>query len=464
MGFIETVTIYKIIGAFVWAVFFNNVLLSRLISLLVGFNYVWQFEALSLLLLPIVMYSFIKTLKYIPTPVSLLHLSEFISLLFFIIVYFSFLFLIASAVIAHPFSIFVSTLICIITLYNQKHAFYFTFTRQTRFQRFCHCLCSQTFYRIINSWICFILFLIFEIVLFLFTGFDIIFTTLYLIICSDVIFSITTVVASEPVSFSSLDNKRLINGLNSKNYYERYLSFQDLYAISGGNKLRRNFLFVDPSGRVFSSIVESCSKLISSFCHRQEKMIQMGNFKVPIHRVNDSQWRRSQIYRQNAIQFEEIPKKPTFFQKIKNFFFGSKRNNQPNDSNRNQRLIRELDALELSPLILLSIQSLVRFLFILPKEDKYGVGQIFAEKILDMLLTTKSAVDKAANYAFVSPSFGKGWFASSQMDLLLKTKETVDWGVNEILRHFPSQLDYSRLSHKNIDLAQRLLGRKILLK
>ena len=375
LSFISTVVIYKILGAFIWAIFFNNVLLSRLIQFISPFAngcYLWQFEALSLAILPLVMYSFIKTLRSIPTPISLLHLSEFASLLFWIFCYWAYLYLAASASVDNPDSIIISTVVCIFTVYNQNHAFYFTFVKQSRFQRFCHSFHSH-----------FITSIILGIILTYFFGFVGFLSTFQLFLCSDVIFSITTVVASEPVSFSSPDNKRLIRGLNSKNSYERYLSFQDLYAISGGNKLRRNFLFVDPSGHVFSLIVDSCSKLIISFCHRQEKMIQMGNSKTPIHRVNDGQWRRSQINRYNGIQIEEIKEKPSLFERIKKFFFPRKVHK---DSKYSERLIRESDALEYSTLVLLSVQSLVRFLFILPKEDKYGVGQIKQQITLSFLL------------------------------------------------------------------------------
>lgn len=452
MGFIRLVTFYKILGAFVWSVFFNNILLSRIISYIVqlfGTPYLYQFEMLSLITLPVVMYTFIKTLKNVPTPISLLHLTEFGNHILWIFCFWTYLYFVASASFDYPLSIIASTLICVLSVYNQNHAFYFNFANQSRFQRFCDAFRSHIIASI----------LIGVILFFLGGSYISFFAAFQLFLCSDVIFAITIVVASEPVSFASQDNKRFLKGLNSKDPYERFLSFQDLYAISKGNDLRRKFLFKDPSGRVFSSVVESCSKLMISFSNRQNRMIQMGNFKAPIHRVNDGQWRRNQITRQNDIQLEEIMPKPSFFGRIKNFFFPRKPRKDPKKS---ERLIRESDALEYSTIVLLAVQSLVKFLFILPKEDKFGVGQMSAEKILDILLTVKSTLDKTVNYAFISGPYQKGWFATGPMDLSLKTMETVDWGVKEILRHFPSQLDYSRLSHNNIQLAQRLLGRKLI--
>lgn len=457
MKFIKKVTFYKICGAFVWALFINNGLSARIVffPLAMYCSYVWAYEGISILILPFLMLSFMKTLKNIPTPLGLLHLSELIHFIFWLFLDFVYLYMESSAFIDVEVSIIISSIVCFYTLITQPNAFYFTFTKENRFQKFLNSLRSQILYRFIFDWRYFVSLSIISGFLFVLGGPLSIIVLFHTISCSDVIYAITTVVASEPVSFSSTDNKRLINGLNSSNYYERFLSFQDLYTISGGNNLRRKFLFEDPSGRAFSSIVESCSRLLTSFCRRQERMIQLGNSKIPIHRVNDEQWKRSQIRGQNDLRFEDVKKK-SFFQRL---FSGSKKK----DVNRTERLIRETDALEYSPLVLLSVQSIVRFLFILPKEDKYGVGQIYAEKILDMLLTTKSTLDKTLNHAFVLSSFGKGWFASSPMDLSLKTIETVDWGVNEILKHFPSQLDYSRLSKKNIDLVQRLLGRRIFL-
>ncbi|OHT15825.1 hypothetical protein TRFO_42267 [Tritrichomonas foetus] len=449
MSFTTLVIQWKIIGAFTWAFFFNNVLLSRLISLfsqILGFQYIWQFEAMSLVILPFLMYTYIQTLTSVPVPMRLLHLRDGFYRVFWFVVYWFFLYLAASASIDSPSAALLAFIVSSIVAMTNRHVFYFEFVKKSRFQKFCAAYQSR-----------FLIAMIIGGIFVPLSGFGGLCASIQLFVFSDVIFAITVVVASEPVSFTSSDNKRLIEGLKSTGITQ-YLAFADLYAISGGNALRRKFLFKDPSGRVFSSIVDACSKLLKSFSERQLKMVQLGNSKAPLHRLNDNQWRRNQIDRPTAIQTEIEKEEETFLQKLNNFFFSGSKSKEK----LMEQMMRETAALEFSTLVMFAVQSLVRMLFVLPKEDNYGVGQICAEQILDMLLTAKIALDKTANYAFVSSGYGNNWFAKGPSDLALKTKYTVDWGVNEILRHFPTQMDYSRLSHRNIEVAERLLGRKIM--
>ena len=327
---------------------------------------------------------------------------------------------------------------------SQQHVFYFEFMKKSRFQRFCANYKSH-----------FLVSLLVGIIFMPFAGFAGLCASVQLFLASDVIFDITCVVASEPVSFTSNDNKRLIEGLRSKGIFQ-YLAFADLYAISGGTALRRKFLFKDPTGKVFTEIVDSCSKLMRSYADRHASMHQLRGSSVPLHMLNNTQWRRNQINRPTDVSYEIEPEESGFFSKLTEYFLQGSKNREK----RSIQLMKEALALEYSTLVIFAAQSLVRMMFILPKEDQYGVGQISAEKILDILLTVKSVLDQTAKHTFISPNYGNNWFAKNPTDLTRKTKETIDWGVNQIFRHFQNEIDYSRLSFKNIEYAERLLGRK----
>lgn len=449
-AFIASVLFWKVSGATVWSLVINFIV-SRILSygvMIFGGSYVFEFELLSIFCTPILIYFHILTLKIVPVPAKLLHLKETFYLVIWAMIYAIYSFLLTSAPIPFPYSVCMSSLASLIYFVTQNHAFYINFhsAQQTRFSRFCDNFRSHVILSIIigSAFIPFVG---------LINGLSCLFASIQLFFCSDVIFSIATVVASEPASFTSINNKRFIRGLNSHDQLQKYLAFSDLYSISCGNSLRRRFLFRDPSNQVFASIVESCTNLLKLYTNRNAVMLQMGNTKAPIHLVNDSQWRRSQIYRPSNNENEEENSKSNFFSRL---LFSS-----PEKIKKAEQIKREANALEFSTLAMLSVQSLVRLLSILSSEDKFGIGQTYVESILNTLLSAKIALDKTMNYAYISAPYKSGWFAQNPTDLTLKTKKIVDWAVNEILRHFRNQLDCHKLTPDNLNLAEQLIGRKL---
>jgi hypothetical protein len=75
------------------------------------------------------------------------------------------------------------------------------------------------------------------------------------------------------------------------------------------------------------------------------------------------------------------------------------------------------------------------------KEDRQGIGQQKAEKILYFFMTLKQVFDNSMNYRWSTGRFGRGWFVKSPIELVTKAREVIDWGVSQFTTNIGRRFD-----------------------
>lgn len=379
------------------------------------------------------------TLTYVPISVKVISLKQSLYRLLWFFIFYLYTFFLTINVLGLgevPNCSIIALGVVIASLRNEKFVLYLNFLKKNRIAKVYDAFNPNIITILITAIVFFVLSS--EIRIFL--------LVIYLFLIIDLTRAIIIVIASENVSFASGNGRRLIDSMSSSGIM-KFLAYEYFFNLSGGAAYHRRFLFKDLSGRLFGQIVDVCTNMFKAYADRHLQMQQHGSTNVPLHQINNTQWRRSQRDRPFH-DYTENEKQG----KIKQFNSSRK--------DKMQRMKREAEALQDSALVMYAAQALVRLIFVLPTEDQYGVGQIKAEQILDGLLTLQAALEGSVNYGYISGDYGSGWYAKGPMDLTLKTKETIDWGIQQLARHFPTQLDLSSLSKLNQQKAYRLFGRR----
>jgi hypothetical protein len=131
---------------------------------------------------------------------------------------------------------------------------------------------------------------------------------------------------------------------------------------------------------------------------------------------------------------------------------------QGKKAERMDRLKRESEAILDSVIVIYGVQGLVKLLFVLKKEDDFGVGQKYFEQILDKLLTMQRVLNDSRDYGWALGNFGNAWFVKTPGELMWKTREVVDWGLNQIFACLGMEADLKSLTAANCAAAKRILS------
>lgn len=433
----------------VWTIGFDLFLnlLFQIIIKLFGFSIFWNFNLINYFILFFFIHNHLNCIHIIPISWRLLNIQKLISrIIWFLLIFFITEIQLLSFNIEFQISCFFSLIISYKFLSKELFVPYFEIKNHNRIKKLQNIFEINFFFIIFLS----ILFFIFNQNIIIF----IIFIKIFLF--NEFLVKIISIIFGENVSFSSNNHQRLFEGLKSRNPYIQFLAFEDLYYISENNYNRREFLFKNPTGYYFNYLIQDIIlPLFNSYKQKHQFLHQIGSSKIPLHLLNNQQWRHmenSRFYNQrNSRSFSPIQNQINI--------------NNINNNNKIQKILkrilfivskeemeqyqRETLSIEYSIFVILSIQTIINFIFLFPKEDKFGIGQKHIEQILESLINLKRELEITLQFGFILPPFNNKWICNNSIDLILKTKSIVDWGITEIRKQFKNQVDFSKLSKEN---------------
>jgi hypothetical protein len=271
-----------------------------------------------------------------------------------------------------------------------------------------------------------------------------------LLVLSAITHSISTVILSESVSFAVVSGlhsvrphrskSRLAQNLTSRGFLQ-FLAFEDLFEIATGPPARRAFLFKDSSGRIFRELFESCVALLH-------------NFNQHYGRLSSQTFRSPSPSPRTVVSLS----KRAGLRLLRPIVEYQRRGDQ-----ETRKLGVEAAALDESVLVIYAAKSLVRLLDVLQAEDHFGIGQQFAESIVQALMEARNAIEPVLGYRWGLEEFGRGWFVRRPLDLLIRTREVIDWCLNELAKRFRGRLDLgsSDISRQNAAAFRRRPERRL---
>ena len=307
MLFYTRLLIWKFAGIGVWSFIFNFSvsLIMKGVSYLFGIEFKTSFSVLSIFLSILVSFTYLFSLTSVPLSFSVASLHQSFWRLTWFFCNFLWLYISGLTMSNSNESAIVALLITFILGKTDNFVYNVSFSSNNRFMRLINIYKFPLIATIVVS--------LFSLVVYSFNSF---FVSIYLFSISSFLLCITSIVAGERTSFYHSNGSRMAQGLRS-NGYQRFLAFHDLFQISGGPSSRRSFLFRDPTGRVFSDIVNVCVSMFKGYIDLHLQLHNNGSNEIPAHQIHSAQWQKMQLSHEEVLHYRK--KEDLNF--IEKFFF-----------------------------------------------------------------------------------------------------------------------------------------------
>jgi len=413
--FMFKIKVFKLIGCCVWTLLFGivfmflNKILSKWFSIsfhntsLLSFSFIIQQICLVL---------YFITLQPTPCKLSILPFNALFARVLFVISLFAWLYFLALAQTDSWNANIIALIVSFVTFMTNKFTIVFSLRKRSRI--------SQIF----HSWnIPIVASIVISVIVAVFLGMKEVLTVFTLFFVSSCSLTICSVIAGERTAFASNNGKLIFTGLSSTDAYTRFLAFIDLYEITGGPSSRRDFIFKDASRRNMNDLAKCCHAIITAMLQQHLQLQHYRGNSIPAAQISNSLVKRAAFDASMMRKHSD----ENFILK----FFRMRREKVMKER-------RETYAIQATVTGMFAAQSLVRFIALLPSEDKFGVGQASMDQIMLTFVNAKSVLGRSEGYHWAIRSFGKNWIAKNPADLTRQALNIFNWAISELrVRHVP---------------------------